>query len=116
MRKIFRVSTLVAILAMSLLAGAGPASAHEGREVGEYHFTVGWGDEPAYSGFKNSVSLHLTDHDDRPVASLGSGGLKVEVIFGTQTVTLDMEPNFRVGAFGEVGDYRAWLVPVRAGS
>jgi hypothetical protein len=93
------------------------ASAHEHRHVsnGKYSFTVGWGDEPAYSGFKNSVSLAIEDASEKPVTDV-TDTVKVEVSSGTQKTTLTMEPNFKVGSYGDPGDYRAWMVPTRPGT
>lgn len=103
------------VTATTLLFVAAPASAHEQRTVdGKYHVEVGWGDEPTYAGFKNSVQLILNDANDKPVTDLGDT-LKVEVKTGTQAMTLPFEPNFEVGGDGTPGDYRAWLVPTRPG-
>ena len=55
-RMIWLVPTVLALLGLVL----GTASAHEGREVGEYRFNVGWIDEPAYEGFKNGVEVRIT--------------------------------------------------------
>lgn len=109
-----------AVLASGLLAlsvaMSGTASAHEGRKVGAYMFVVGWGDEPAYAGSKNSVQLFLsTAADDKPVVDLGDT-LKVAVEKDGQSLPLEVEPDFEVGEFGTPGDYRAWLFPTRPGS
>ncbi|HZN15468.1 MAG TPA: hypothetical protein VFB78_14445 [Acidimicrobiales bacterium] len=100
-----------------LMLHPAAASAHEHRHVagGKYSFTVGWGDEPAYSGFKNSVSLGIEDANGKPVNDV-TDTLKVEVSSGTQKTTLTMEPNFEIGEFGDPGDYRAWMVPTRSGT
>ncbi len=61
-RRTHAASALAAVMSGSVLLVtfvAGPASAHEMRQVGKYQFTVGWGDEPAYSGLRNSVQLIL---------------------------------------------------------
>ena len=110
---------LSAAIVLSLVAGmvllvASPALAHEEREVGKYHFAVGFGDEPAYTGQKNSIQLILADANDKPVVDLGDT-LKVEVAFGDQKMDLTLEPNFEVGEFGTPGDYRAWFFPTRPG-
>ena len=98
-----------------ILIPAGPASAHEEREVGRYTFVVGFGDEPAYAGFKNSVALFLFK-GGRAVTDLGES-LRVEVRFGTESMDLGaLEPNFEVGEFGTPGDYRAWFFPTRPGA
>jgi hypothetical protein len=106
---------LVAVLATMVLVGvAGPAAAHERREVGQQVFVVGFGEEPAYAGQPNSVQLLLSDRKERPVTDLGDS-LSVEVVFGDQRTKLSLEPRFVVGAFGEPGDYRAYFVPSRPG-
>jgi hypothetical protein len=109
---------LFATCALAALIGAistMPAAAHESRKVGPYEFVVGWGDEPNFTGFKNSVQLILSDaKTGKPVNELG-GTVNVEVVFGDASTTLEMEPAFLPGVFGEEGDYRAYIVPTRAG-
>jgi hypothetical protein len=107
------VSTLAGLLVPLL---AGPAAAHEEKTVGKYHFVVGFGDEPAYAGEKNSVQLILADAKDKPVTDL-TDTLKVQVATGdAQPLALAMEPNFEVGEFGTPGDYRAFFIPTAPGS
>jgi hypothetical protein len=90
--------------------------AHEERVVGAYHFVVGWGDEPAYAGLKNSVQLILSTDAGKPVTNLGDS-LKVEVIFGQQKMELPLEPAFDPAeGFGTLGDYRGWLIPTAPGT
>jgi hypothetical protein len=99
-----------------VLTLSAPALAHEERVVGAYHFVVGWGDEPAYAGLKNSVQLILSTKAGKPVTSLGDS-LKVEVIFGQQQMELPFEPAFDPEeGFGTLGDYRAWLIPTAPGT
>lgn len=108
----FRFAVLLFVPAV--LLPASPASAHERRQVGAYEFVVGWGDEPALTGFKNRVQLIL-NQGGQPVVDLGET-LKVEVMFGDEKMgPLQIEPRFRVGAFGQPGDYGASVVPNRAG-
>ena len=98
-----------------VLASAGPASAHEQRLVaGKYNFTVGWGDEPTYSGFKNSAQLILADAAKKPIIDLGDT-LRVEVTSGAQKATFPIAANFDSDA-GQPGDYRAWFIPTRPGT
>jgi hypothetical protein len=113
---------LLAAMVASTLAGllipllAGPAAAHQAKTVGKYHFVVGFGDEPAYAGEKNSVQLLLADANDRPVTDLGDT-LKVAVTTGSaEPLQLSMEPFFEVGEFGTPGDYRAFFIPTAPGS
>jgi hypothetical protein len=113
---------LLAAMVATTLAGllipflAGPAAAHEAKTVGRYHFVVGFGDEPAYAGEKNSVQLILADADDKPVTDL-TDTLKVAVSSGSaEPLQLAMEPFFEVGEFGTPGDYRAFFIPTAPGS
>jgi hypothetical protein len=106
----------LALTTVLAVATATPASAHERRTVGAYQFVVGWGDEPAYSTFKNSVQLTLSEaNGGPPVTDLGDS-LKVELTKGSDKATVPLEANFRVGAFGTPGDYRAWVTPTRPGA
>jgi hypothetical protein len=96
-------------------ATAGPASAHEGREVGDYLFVVGFGEEPAFAGEPNRVQLIITEAGtEEPFVDL-SDTLQVEISFGDESVEMVIEPEFVVGAFGEPGDYGANFVPSRPG-
>jgi hypothetical protein len=87
---------------------APPAAAHEARAEGGFSFVVGWGEEPTYTGFKNSVQVTVSEGGS-PVNDL-VGSLKIEVIKGEDTITLPLV------ASGTPGDYRAWLTPTRPGS
>src|SRR5439155_15507172 len=108
------VAVIVGLAAFMVVGLSGPASAHEEREVARYHFAVGFGDEPAYTGQENSVQLLLHDANDRPVTTLGDT-LNVEVSYGSQKVTLPIQPFFEVGEFGIPGDYRGWFFPTQPG-
>jgi hypothetical protein len=87
-----------------------PLAAHERKTVGGLQVTVGWGDEPAYSGFKNSVEVDITDAKGAPVTDLRDATLAVEISFGDQRITLPLR-----AAGGSPGKFEAWLVPTRAG-
>jgi hypothetical protein len=113
---------IVAAMAAVMLAGllvpllAGPAAAHEARQVGNYHFEVGFGDEPAYAGEKNSVQLLLAGAGDKPVTDL-TNTLKVSVRTGDAAErSMTVEPFFEIGEFGTPGDYRAFFIPTTPGS
>jgi hypothetical protein len=115
-----RIAAWVALtggLAAALVLGLpATAFAHEGRPVGGYVTVVGWGDEPAYAGQKNSVQLILATKSGHPFTNLGDS-LKVEVIFGEQLMELPLEPAFDVEeGFGTPGDYRAWIIPTAPGT
>jgi hypothetical protein len=116
------IKRMTAWMAVVLASAAGwialsplPASAHEARTVGAYHFLVGWGEEPAYAGQRNSVQLILSTTSGKPVTDLGDS-LKVEVIYQSQTTTLSLEPTFDSDTgLGTPGDYRAWFFPTAPG-
>ena len=110
-----RLAVLVAVATITLLLGAAPAWAHEARDVGAYHFLVGWGSEPAFVGQENSIQLVLTDRaTGKPVLNLGT--LKVTAVFGSQTMVFALEPTFDPDTgLGTPGDYRAWLFPTAPG-
>ncbi|TMK96427.1 MAG: hypothetical protein E6G40_11910, partial [Actinobacteria bacterium] len=70
---------------------------------------MGWGEEPAYAGIKNSVQLILSTASGKAVDNLGDS-LQVEVIFGNQKMSLPLELNFDPDSGeGMPGDYRAWM-------
>ena len=109
------LTAALAVGATLAVVVTAPASAHETRAGGPVRFVVGWGDEPTYTGFKNSVQVTITEASGAPVTDLGDT-LQVEVIKGTDKTTLPLVANFRVPGFGTPGDYRAWLTPTRPGS
>jgi hypothetical protein len=123
--RIAPIAATIGLAGLLLTLGAGPASAHEHREVGKYALTVGFGDEPAFAGAKNSVQVIIADAAGKPVVDAGDD-LKVEVTAGgaggaanageVAPMSMSMEPNFRVGKFGTPGDYRAFFVPTTPGT
>ncbi len=112
-RRTLAAAGLFAIVSLVLTAAG---TAHEHRHVGRYEMTVGWGDEPTFVGFKNSVQLILSA-SDKPVIDLGDA-LKVEMIFGTEKMgPVPLEPAFDLEEkFGRPGDYRAQILPTRPGT
>lgn len=114
MGKSNRILAAIATTAVLVLLPAWPALAHTDIGEGDLRMIVGFGTEPAYSGQPNSVEVLLT-LDGRPVTDLRPGDLQVEVRYGDASATMDLEPNFASGAFGELGDYRAWFVPSEPG-
>jgi hypothetical protein len=119
MKRMCARSVLAAVLmsAPVLVVTAGPAAAHDHRHVagGKYELSVGWGDEPTYAGFKNSVSLTVKDAAGKPVNDIADG-MKVDVATGGQKTTLPLKPAFQVGVDGTPGEYTASIVPTRPGT
>lgn len=99
----FCVTALLSALSLSLFA-------HERKTVGSVVLIVGWGDEPAYTGFRNFVEVDVADAAGAPVAD-PAGALSVEVSFGAERTTLPLSP-----AGKAAGHYRAALVPTRPGT
>ena len=110
------VCMAVGLSGVVLATTAAPAIAHTQRTVGAYHFTVGWNQEPIYAGVNNAVVLFLTTNSGTPVNDLGDS-LKVEVIFGSQKMTLPLELAFDPDAGeGQPGEYLAPFIPTAAGN
>ncbi len=111
-------NTLRALIALTVGAlvalSASPAAAHETRKVGDYEFVVGWYDEPAFAYQKNGPEVTITGARGKPVVK--GVDLQVEIRFGTETRTAELEPAFVVGVFGEPGNYNTDIYPTRAGT
>lgn len=107
-------ASALAVLALStLILSPPPALAHETRKVGPYEFVVGWWTEPAFANQPNGPEVTIT-RGGKPVVE--GVALSVDVIFGEETTTYELEPAFVVGVFGEPGNYNADLVPTRPGT
>ena len=104
-----RIARAMALGAMlTALVGTGAVGAHEAREVGEYSFTVGFLDEPVYSGQKSGLDLRIA-RGDEPVEGLEES-LEAEVTFGGQSRTLEISP-----VFNQPGAYQSVFFPTAAG-
>jgi hypothetical protein len=118
-----RIAIMVSLAAGSVLVLAtSPAGAHQHRHVGGIETTVGWGEEPAFAGFKNSITFRAArpapgaQSDEESGTPVAGATLQVEVIFGGPTGSekigpLDLEP-----AFGDAGLYETALIPTRPGT
>jgi hypothetical protein len=104
----------IAVATLSLMwlgLVAGRAGAHEQRTVGDFDFVVGFGNEPAFAGFQNSVELFVSrTNTEEPVEGV-AGSLGVEVVFGDAAMEMALEP-----AFGSPGEYHAFFIPTRPGA
>jgi hypothetical protein len=109
MRAAGRVWLPIALVVFVALTSVTPASAHDDKPQGQVVLTIGWGEEPAYSGVPNYVDVRVTDKANRPVTKL-EGALTVEVSFGSERLVLSLVPSAQPGAFA------ASLVPTRAGT
>jgi hypothetical protein len=89
-----------------------PLVAHDAHVVGPYRLEIGWGEEPAFTGIRNSVVVEITEAAGAGlVGDLGGGALSAEVSFGNERVVLPLEP-----VWGHRGEFRAWLLPTRVGT
>jgi hypothetical protein len=105
----------IALAVICLIGGtAGPADAHERRSLGKLVVEVGWASEPVFAGVPNHIFLSITDVRGRPVTDLGDT-LQVEVSFGDQHKTLQVQPLTNGDEPGVPGTYGAELTPTRAG-
>jgi len=84
--------------------------AHEKIRIGTLQLTIGWSDEPAFAGSRNSVEVEMADPSGSPVADLPDG-LTVEVRFGDRHVTMPL-----LAAGRQRGTFRAWIIPTRVGT
>jgi hypothetical protein len=85
-RVLIALATMAAVLALFIVAVAGPASAHVLKTVGPHHLLIGFGNERSFAGAQNSVFLLLTTaKTGAPIVDEGLGDtLKVEVRFGPE--------------------------------
>lgn len=92
-----------------LFAASVSLAAHEKKAAGALALVIGWADEPAFAGSRNAVVVTVADQKG-PLKD-AAGSLSVEVAFGSERMTLPLEP-----VFNRAGEFRAWLVPTRAGT
>ena len=104
-QRLGRAAVLGAVLVM---VSIGTARAHEVREVGDLTFTVGFLDEPVYSGQKSGLDLRVS-RGEEPIEGVEET-LTAEVTFGGASHDLPISP-----VFGEPGAYRSVFFPTAAG-
>src|SRR3954449_1549422 len=101
-----RCLSVVAALAFVFPAAA---TAHVEQRSGPFRVTMGWAEEPPYSGSPNAVEVEVRRRDGAPVA-VPPGALGVQVGFGRAAVTMALTPT------EERGSLRAAIVPTRPGT
>jgi hypothetical protein len=107
MRRLLR--PLAIAIVVFVHASFEPMAAHEKKVSGALDLVIGWGEEPAFTGSRNSVVVTVSDRQGalkEPAASLS-----VEIVFGSERITLPLEP-----VPSRPHEFRAWLVPTRAGT
>ena len=119
MLRLVRVGLVLAVVGGMGLAWAGPAFAHEQRQVGAYQLTAGWQHEPTYVGVENAVQLFIKDAKGAPIDDLGSPpSLQVAVSTGARTSDpLELVASFDPDTgFGTHGEFDAALIPTAPGT
>jgi len=96
-------------LAALVLASMATIAAHEKKVAGALDIVIGWGEEPAFTGSRNSVVVTVSERGGALKEAAAS--LSVEIVFGSERITLPLEP-----VFNHPNEFRAWLVPTRAGT
>ncbi len=107
--------TVVLAMALAMALGAAPAGAHERRAVGAFELTVGWGEEPAYTGVKNRVQVSISEAGGAPVTDVGAA-LAVEVGKGSDRITLPLEAEAGLDGSPAPGNFQAGLTPTQPGT
>ena len=91
------------------MALAIAVDAHDAHVAGPYRLVIGWHEEPAFTGIRNTVAVEITETGKGLLADPAS--LTVEVSFGADRVVLPLNPD---PARRHV--FQASLVPTRAGT
>lgn len=105
--------TLAVSMALLLLMGVATiASAHEGREVGDYELTVGFSVEPALVNEPNGLYLLIHRAGDEEAAIEGlQDTLQVEISYAGETKPLEVRP-----VLDQPGFYTADIFPSAEGA
>jgi hypothetical protein len=74
------------------------------------------GAEPLGRTLVQGLIDQLNQKAGTSVALAEQGNREAQGDTGPGKLAITLEPNFRVGAFGEPGDYRAWFVPTAPGA
>ena len=112
MRRLLALPLGGALLAVSLLL-PGIASAHEQRDVGSYHFVVGFLNEPSIANQMNGIDVTITTTADKKPVEGAEKTLKAEVIVGGNAKVMPLPLASR---FGMPGKYAAYFMPTAAES
>ena len=90
-----------------------PASAHITKVFGNYLVTVGWQNEPAYSGLLNAPIVEVkkgSGDSAKPVIN-ALANMQISIKYGSVTKQLDFVPDSTVD-----GQYVSPLIPTKVGS
>jgi len=94
---------------------APAAQAHEAKTVNGYHWLVGFGSEPTFTGFQNFVQMFLSTPSGKPVLNIGNK-LKVTVETGSASKAFPLVPSFDPDSgLGIKGEFDAFFIPTTPG-
>ena len=105
-------ASLIALMSLILTIPAGPADAHEEREIGDLLVEVGWAVEPVYAGSANQVQMIVQKNGE----AVEDARLEAEVIFGDPDGSARSGPIVLDPSFETPGDYLGSLIPTRPGT
>ena len=113
---IIRLAVVGGLVAAGVVIPAVAASAHAEWEQGPYDFAMGFGTEPAYVGFPNSVEVIIHLKKGLKGVDTAADTLNATVAYGSaQPHPVTLEGNFDEDSGGSPGDYRGAFVPTQAG-
>ncbi|MGD9712651.1 MAG: hypothetical protein AB7V46_11355 [Thermomicrobiales bacterium] len=123
--RVILLAFAAAMAFLGIVATGGTISAHEQREVGDdgqFHFVVGFLNEPAVQGELNAISVRITRNDPdatppaegeaverQPIEGLEST-LTFEIIYEDQTASLPVETVWQ-----DAGHYVSYVIPTEPG-
>jgi len=93
-----------------------PLFAHEARDVGKYHFVVGFLKEPSITGQLNGIDLTITTTADKKPVVGADKTLKVEVIVGGNAKVMPLDLGPQSDESPDNGKYAAYFIPTIPGS
>jgi hypothetical protein len=99
----------LAVAVALVLAFPAAAAGHVEKRSGPFRVTMGWAEEPAYSGSLNAVEVEVAGRDGAPTA-VPPGSLDVEVTFGKALASMEPVPT------DERGKLQAKIIPTRPGT
>lgn len=112
MRNLFALPLGGALLAVSSLL-PGIAFAHEQRDVGQYHFVVGFLSEPAILDQMNAIDVTVTTTAEKKPVEGADKNLKADVVVGGNAKSMPITLQSR---FGMPGKYAGYFMPTVSGS
>ena len=113
---IIRLAVVGGLVAAGVVIPAVAASAHAEWEQGPYDFAMGFGTEPAYVGFPNSVEVIIHLKKGLKGVDTAADTMNATVAYGSaQPHPVTLEGNFDEDSGGSPGDYRGAFVPTQAG-